>query len=153
MRVKNDTTAAITLRAGVCVAVQVPACVEDDDLVTIAAVLEPREEVAAASEPDTLQVTPESIEFLRSRGFGLDKAIDPDLRGEDGRYAPLSDKKKRRLYEVALRWHYVWSVNPTAPKISLLVVLDICELLHAEMDVLGFVSTPHGLMMQKPKTN
>ena len=125
VKVKNDTDAAITLHAGMCVAIQVPACAEDDDLVTIAAVLEPREEVAAASEPDTLQVTPESIEFLRSRGFSLDKAIDPDLRGEDGQYAPLSDEKKRRLYEVALRWHYVWSVNPKAPKISLLVVLDI----------------------------
>ena len=125
VKVKNDSDAAITLFADMWVAIQVPTCAEDDDLVTIAAVLEPREEVTAASEPDTLEVTPESIEFLRSRGFSLDKAIDPDLRGEDGRYAPLSDEKKRRLYEVALRWHYVWSINPKAPKISLLVVLDI----------------------------
>jgi len=37
VKVKNDTNAAITLHAGMCVAVQVPACAEDDDLVTIAA--------------------------------------------------------------------------------------------------------------------
>jgi hypothetical protein len=26
-----------------------------------------------------------------------------------------------------------------------------CELLHEAMDILGFVATPHGLMLQKPK--
>ena len=32
---------------------------------------------------------------------------------------------KRRLYEIARRWWYVWAVDAKAPQLSYLVVLDI----------------------------
>ena len=57
-------------------AAQVRSDDDDSDLVTVAAMIEPREPSDGDSAPSTLEVTPESIEFLRGRGFSLDKAID-----------------------------------------------------------------------------
>ena len=62
---------------------------------------------------------------MKALGFSLDKAINPDDRLPDGSYAPLPEHKRLILYEIARRWHYVWSRDAKVPKISYLVVIDI----------------------------
>ena len=90
---------------------------------------EPTVRVAAVLDEQTTPglrgIDDGGIEDLAKLGFSLDKAVDPEMRREDGSYAPLSDEKKRRLYEIALRWYYVWSTDAKVPKTSYLVVIDI----------------------------
>ena len=85
--------------------------------------------LAAVLEDDTgnlRDVDDGGIEDLRKLGFNLDGAIDPDLpRMPDGRYQPLHEDKKRELYIVALRYHYVWARDAKVPRVSYLVVIDI----------------------------
>jgi len=91
----------------------------EDEYVTIAAVLD--------DSTDSLRGIDEGgIEDLRTLGFSLDNAIDPDLpRLPDGKYQPLHEDKKREIYIVALRYHYVWARDAKVPRISYLVVIDI----------------------------
>ena len=65
------------------------------------------------------------IEDLWNLGFTLEKSIDPTKRNPDGTYAPLDPRKKRRLYEIAHRWWFVWSKDAKVPQLSYLVLLDI----------------------------
>ena len=90
--------------------------------VTIALVL-PESDEMPAPVPTTLDTG--GYELLSKREFNLDKAIDPEQPLPDGSYAPLSEAKKRILYEIAFRHHQVWSDNPKFPKISLLQVLRV----------------------------
>ena len=63
---------------------------------------------------------------LKELGLDFDKCIDPSQpRGEDGNYPPLPEESKQQLYDIALRWWYVWSRDARTPALSRLVVLDI----------------------------
>ncbi|MDC0525346.1 hypothetical protein OAO87_00010 [bacterium] len=69
---------------------------------------------------------PTTVEHLHALGFTLEKAIDPDsIPDKYGNYAPLSEAKKKLLYDVALRWSHVWSRDARTPELSRLVVLEI----------------------------
>ena len=116
--VSNPTSQPITCPAHLVIATEARTEVEED-YTTIAAVLsDPTEELRGIDDG--------GIEDLWKLGFNLDKAIDPDLpRLPDGSYQPLSDAKKRELYTVALRYHYVWARDAKVPQVSYLVVIDI----------------------------
>ena len=63
---------------------------------------------------------------LAKMEFNLDDAIDPSKpKDANGKYPPLSDELKEELYDIALRWWFVWSRDSRVPDISHLVVLDI----------------------------
>ena len=93
--------------------------IEEQDTVMMAAVLDTGPQEAP---PD---IDNGGVEWLKERGFDLDKAIDPDARLPNGEYPPLPAIKKRVLYEIALRHYQVWSLDAKVPKISYLVVIDI----------------------------
>ena len=123
-RVTNNRADKVTaqIKAGTVLARAVEA--PQDDYVLVAAVLQ--DELTDDSATNSPRgVDDGGIEDLKERGFNLDKAIDPEKRRPDGSYEPLSDDKKRKLYEIALRWFDVWSVDAKVPKVSYLVVLDI----------------------------
>ena len=65
------------------------------------------------------------MEDLWQLGFNLEKSVDPTKRNQDGSYQLLDPQKKRRLYEIAHRWWYVWSKDAKVPQLSYLVLLDI----------------------------
>ena len=116
--VSNPTNRPITCPAHLILATESRTNVEDE-YVTLAAVLD--------DSTDNLRGIDEGgIEDLRKLGFSLDEAIDPDLpRLPDGKYQPLHEDKKREIYMVALRYHYVWARDAKVPRISYLVVIDI----------------------------
>ena len=68
---------------------------------------------------------PRTREDLHKLGFTLEKAIDPSKPLGGGKYAPLADFIKERIYQVALRWHHVWARDARTPRISRLVIIDI----------------------------
>jgi DNA (cytosine-5)-methyltransferase 1 len=116
--VTNSTDRAITCPANLILATESRAEV-DGEFATLAAVLE--DDTGALRGIDD-----GGIEDLKNLGFNLDGAIDPDLpRMPDGRYQPLHEDKKRELYVVALRYHYVWARDAKVPRVSYLVVIDI----------------------------
>ena len=116
--VYNPTGQPITCPNHLILATESRASVEDE-YITIAAILD--------DSTDGLRGVDEGgIEDLRGLGFNLDNAIDPDLpRFPDGKYQPLHEDKKREIYVVALRYHYVWARDAKVPQISYLVVIDI----------------------------
>ncbi len=69
---------------------------------------------------------PRTREDLHDLGFSLEKAIDPSGQVDaHGRYPPLSEADKDRLYGIALKWSCVWSRDAKTPELSRLVVIDI----------------------------
>jgi DNA (cytosine-5)-methyltransferase 1 len=116
--VTNPTDRAITCPTNLILATE--SCAEvEGEFATLAAVLE--DDTGALRGIDD-----GGIEDLKNLGFNLDGAIDPDLpRMPDGRYQPLHEDKKRELYVVALRYHYVWARDAKVPRVSYLVVIDI----------------------------
>ena len=68
---------------------------------------------------------PRNREDLKALGFDLDLCVNPGKPLEGGGYAPLEDKYKEKLYEIALRWHRAWSRDARVPRLSRLVVIDI----------------------------
>eukprot|EP00966_Prymnesium_polylepis_P265689 6138021-Prymnesium_polylepis.1 len=68
---------------------------------------------------------PRDYKDLQALGFDLSKSIDPMDCREDGTYAPLPWAKQQQLYDVALRWWWVWARDSRAPDTSRLVVIDI----------------------------
>ena len=119
-QVHNPTSGPVALRGGMLLAKE--AEYVEEDTVLVAAVLDEGQCPKDEAPPD---LDNGGIEFLNSRGFSLDKAVDPEKRRPDGSYEPLSDAKKRVLYTIALRWYQVWAVDAKVPKISYLVVIDI----------------------------
>ena len=116
--VSNPTNRPITCPAHLTLATESQIGVEDE-YVTLAAVLDD-------TTDDLRGIDEGGIEDLRKLGFNLDNAIDPDLpRLPDGKYQPLHEDKKREIYIVALRYHYVWARDAKVPRISYLVVIDI----------------------------
>ena len=115
--VSNNTDLQITIPKNLVAAYDCK--IEEEDTVMMAAVLDtgPQE-----MPPD---IDNGGIEWLKERGFDLDKSIDPESRLADGEYPPLPDAKKRILYEIALRHYQAWSLDAKVPKISYLVVIDI----------------------------
>jgi hypothetical protein len=104
MVLHNPSDRRVTLKKGMLVMHE--ATPEEEDTVLMAAVLESPTEDGTT----TLRgVDDGGIEDLAKLGFSLDKAIDPSRRREDGTYEPLDEEDKRRLYEIALRWHLAWS--------------------------------------------
>ena len=95
---------------------------QEQDTVLVAAVLE---SPSGGSEDQIRPLDEGGIEDLAKLGFSLEKAIDPELRREDGTYEPLSDEKKMMLYKIMRRWHAVLSRDAKVPRISYLVVIDI----------------------------
>ena len=118
---RNDTDAPVVMPAYVALFVESTVVPPEEDTVLVAAVLAPTDELDVEPPP----LDDGGIEFLEKRGFSLKDAIDPDRRREDGSYEPLSEEKKRVLYKIALRWHYVFSADAKVPRISYLVVIDI----------------------------
>ena len=116
-KVRNPTNEAILLPAGVRIATHLPD--DDEDYLMCMA-------VATYDDEDVVRPLDEGgIEDLHKLGFTLENSIDPDNRLPDGSYAPLPDEKKRALYELARRYHYVWSRDAKIPRISHLTVLNI----------------------------
>ena len=71
---------------------------------------------------------PRTAEDLRSLGFDLSNAIDPDCPKTDeegGGYHLLSQRQQDNLFGTALRWWWVWARDARAPETSRLVVIDI----------------------------
>ena len=71
---------------------------------------------------------PRTAEDLRTLGFDLSSAIDPDCpktEEEGGGYHLLSQRQQDSLYGTALRWWWVWARDARAPETSRLVVIDI----------------------------
>ena len=71
---------------------------------------------------------PRTAEDLRSLGFDLSTAIDPDCpkTGEEGGgYHLLTQRQQDNLYGTALRWWWVWARDARAPETSRLVAIDI----------------------------
>ena len=93
----------------------------DQDSVLVAAVLDDDAHIEKPLKP----LRQGGLDELKDLGFSLDHAIDPDVKLEDGSYAPLSEEKKMILYEIAHRYHYVWARDAKVPRTSYLVVLDI----------------------------
>ena len=119
--VTNDSTQPVLIPRGTVVAHELRTQDGgwDEDTVLVAAVLED-------DTADALRGLDEGgIEDLHKLGFSLEHSIDPERRREDGSYEPLSEAKKRVLYQIALRWHYVWARDAKVPKVSFLVILDI----------------------------
>ena len=112
----------VLLRKGTIVARSFALRPDDQDTVLLAAVLE---DPQGPSEDKPRDLEHGGIEDLEKLGFSLEKAIDPDQRLEDGSYAPLAYEKKLLLYEIARRWHYVFSRDTKIPKVSFLVVMEI----------------------------
>ena len=85
--------------------------------------------LAAELEDDVSKPFPEGPptcrEHLHELGFNLELARDLTKPLGGGRYAPLSEYWKEKLYEKALRWHQVWSRDARVPRISKLVIIDI----------------------------
>ena len=119
--IRNTTARAVVAKAGLVM--YTAAKYEEEDSVLVAAVLD--EGQADWDTPSPPDIDHGGIDFLKARGLSLDSAIDPEQRLEDGSYAPLSEAKKRTLYEIALRWHQVWAADAKVPKVSYLVVIDI----------------------------
>ena len=120
------TNSSVVLQKGLTVAYedrQAQRELHEDRLVTIALVLPEDDGVNSSEDPPG--VDEGGIEFLKERGFSLDRSIDPELRNKDGTYEPLSEAKRRSLYKRALRHYQVWSVNPKVPKLSLIQVLRV----------------------------
>lgn len=112
----------VLLRKGTVVARSFALKPDYQDTVLLAAILE---DPQGPSEDKPRDLAQGGIEDLERLGFSLKKAIDPDQRLEDGSYAPLADEKKLLLYEIARRWHYVFSRDTKIPKVSFLVVMEI----------------------------
>ena len=68
---------------------------------------------------------PRDYKDLQTLGFDLSNAIDPTDERPDGTYGPLAWDKQMRLYNIALRWWWVWARDARAPETSRLVVIDI----------------------------
>ena len=73
---------------------------------------------------------PRTAEDLRTLGFDLSSAIDPDrpktdTEEEGGVYNLLSQGQQDSLYGTTLRWWWVWARDARAPETSRLVVIDI----------------------------
>ena len=68
---------------------------------------------------------PRNRDDLIALGFSLEDAIDPTSELVDGKHKPLPEEQKTRLYELALRYWYVWSRDARTPELSWLVVLEI----------------------------
>ena len=71
---------------------------------------------------------PRNAADLRTLGFDLTTAIDPDrpfTAEEESGYQLLTDTQQTRLYGTALWWWWVWARDARAPKTSRLVVIDI----------------------------
>ena len=63
---------------------------------------------------------------LHQLGFSLDKAINPcGAKDCEGKYPPLPETQKQRLYDLALKWYCVWSRDAKTPELSRLVIIDI----------------------------
>jgi site-specific DNA-cytosine methylase len=118
LHIHNPTSAKVSLKSGTTVGVGRTR--QQEDTVLMAAVIRPQDDHTPLRGIDD-----GGIEDLRALGFSLDNSIDPDERRADGTYAPLSDRKKRILYEIALRWHQAWSRDAKVPKVSYLVIIDI----------------------------
>lgn len=69
---------------------------------------------------------PRTREDLHTLGFTLDKAIDPlGVKDAQGNYPPLPDEQKKVLYDIALKYWYVWARDARTPELSRLVILRI----------------------------
>ena len=73
---------------------------------------------------------PRNRDDLIALGFSLEDAIDPTSELVDGKHKPLPEEQKTRLYELALRYWYVWSRDARTPELSWLVVLEIPTAAH-----------------------
>ena len=118
-KVRNPTSNAIHIPADTRVATHVDS--DETEYVTLMAIATYDDE-----GEDTIRPLDDGgIEDLHNYGFTVENAIDPDERREDGSYAPLSAERKRRLYEIAWRHHYVYSRDAKIPRISHLTQLGI----------------------------
>ena len=68
---------------------------------------------------------PRNRQDLIELEFNLEDAVDPTRPREDGTYEPLAEEQKDKLYNLALRYWYVWSRDARTPELSWLVVIEI----------------------------
>ena len=68
--------------------------------------------------------SPKSIEDI-AKLLNLEESVDPTKPLGNGQYEPLSSEQKKTLYEIALRWWWVFSREAKTPDVSRIITLKI----------------------------